>query len=144
MTTLRTVDRRTIRHRPINPRIARFIMAYLEHGNGSLAAKQAGYSDKCLNRCAYLLLRTKRVKEAIDRLSIASITKGYVLKAYKQVAEDVYRQDATALDKRVAIEALKGITLIQGYNAPTTTHNLNVNANISELRSVNTSYESDS
>lgn len=55
-----------------NPQQLIFIEKYLEHGNGTLAAEQAGYTKSNASGQAYALLQIPKIKEAIKNGQKAS------------------------------------------------------------------------
>lgn len=75
----------------LNLRQERFVVAYLEHGNGTRAAIEAGYSAKTAEQGARQLLRKTNIAEAIDRrraklMEKLEITTEDVLKRYERWA----------------------------------------------------------
>lgn len=125
--------------RPLNPRVLKFVLNYVEHGNASKAMRDAGFNPAWAGKYAPTLLKTKRVKQAVERLRIDKYTKGYVLSKYEEIAQ--HTDDV--LDRRVAIEALKGISAIQGHNAPTRSENVNVSGSLDDLRTILGQYTQD-
>jgi phage terminase small subunit len=75
-----------------NKREEIFIVEYLAHGNASLAAKNAGYSEKYAGDIGHKLINREKIREEIGRLkeksiAMAGLSAQYVLESLKEIAE---------------------------------------------------------
>ena len=140
LTALKPIKKRED-NKPLHPRVMKFLNSFIQHGNASQAAKDAGYPAKWAGRYGYRILQTRRVRQAVEKLRLDYFSKGYVLDKYNQIAQ----HDGTPIDRSIAIKALQGISAIQGHNAPikTQSENLNISSTLEDIRSILGQYQQD-
>lgn len=78
--------------RGLTPRQKEFVRCYVQHFQGSRAAREAGYSEHTASRMAYQLLRTPHVRQELDRrleeaTATAGIDANWVLARYVDLYE---------------------------------------------------------
>jgi phage terminase small subunit len=129
--------------KPINPRILKFVQAYIEHGNASEAMRQAGYTNNRPDQYGYRLLQTNRVKQAIERLTLDKFSKGYVVRKYSDIIETSTQPHANFQNHNVAVKALENISAIQGHNAPTKTESVQISGTLDDIRTILGQYAQD-
>lgn len=139
----RTINKPKPDTKPVNPKVMRFVNHYVQHGNASEAMRQAGYTGKWADRMGWYMLQTKRVKHAIEQLRVQSVSKGYVLDKLRDIVQRTTNETANSLDMRVAIEGIKTVSAIQGYNASTKSESIAISGTMDDLRTILGQYAQD-
>lgn len=111
----------------LSPAQKNFVLAYLKHGNGTKAAKEAGYSPRSAHAQASALLRNPKIAEYMDEVrerieseKIADIDE--VMEYYTRVMRGEEKEQfdlpvAIADKTNAAKELLKRLTNINISNA---------------------------
>lgn len=135
----------TIKAKELSPQQVSFIDSYLQHGNATRAAIDAGYSTASARSTGCRLLKNEIVAEHIGREQRKVMTKsGYGLKACLQEAEEMRQfaietKNANAAVKAVELKA-KLVGLIDGPDRSTVAPLIINIGNIHES-SIETSFE---
>lgn len=117
--------------RKLNPKQKAFALAYLEHGNGTRAAKEAGYSEKAAHSQSTHLLRNSKVIEYMDAVrerlesdKIADIEEvmQYLTRVMRGEEHEQFDFEVSIADKtNAAKELAKRLESRQGSGTPAVT-----------------------